>query len=127
MRIARTAGREGRPVALLGAFGTGKSSILNVVRAELDSTVPRVIVARVDVWTVPKPEDAPRLALNQIINALDDFVDTIELRGLPLSYKQLAAAEPSGRLTRVLGFNQARDSLEALARLSPILDALTLM
>ena len=124
MRIARTAGREGRPVALLGAFGTGKSSILNVVRAELDSTVPRVIVARVDVWTVPKPEDAPRLALNQIINALDDFVDTIELRGLPLSYKQLAAAEPSGKLTRVLGLNHARDSLEALARLSPILDAL---
>ena len=71
-----------------------------------------------------KPEDVPRLALNQIITALDDFVDTIELRGLPLSYKRLAAAEPSGWTARILGIDYAVDSVQEIARLSPVLEAL---
>ncbi len=122
-RIARRVGQEGSPVALLGALGSGKSSILNAVRAELDGMATRVVVARIDVWTVPDPEDVPRLALQEIINALDELVDTLELRGLPRSYKRLAAAEPSGWLARTVGGDSSADSLEALTRLEPILDA----
>ena len=124
-RIARKVGQGASPVALLGAYGTGKSSILNAVRAELDGMPDRVIVAKIDIWRVPNPEDAPRLALTQIISALDELVDTLELRGLPRSYKRLAAAEPSGWLARVLGVDSSADSLEALERLLPILDAFT--
>ena len=124
LRIAEIVGREGRPVALLGRFGTGKSSILNIVRDELDRLRPNVIVASFDVWAVPKPDDVPRLALNRIVAALDDYADTIQFRSLPLAYQRLAAAEPTGRLSRVLGFNESGDSLAELNRLSPILEAL---
>jgi hypothetical protein len=124
IRIAQLAGGEGRPVALLGEFGTGKSSILNAVRAELDRITPTVIVADCDVWAVPRPEDVPRLALNRLVGALDDYVDTIEFRQLPLSYQRLAAAEPTGRLAGILGLGSATDSVEEIERLSPILEAL---
>ena len=122
-KITQTVGREGRPVALLGSLGSGKSSILNIVTARLDSMSPRVVVARVDVWEAPKPEEIPSLALNQIVGALDDLVDTIELRGLPHSYKRLAGVEPSGRLKRILEGDRSVDSLTTLERLSPILRA----
>ena len=123
-RMVQMLGCRGGPVALLGAFGTGKSSILNTVRSELAEMVPQVIVATVDVWAAGKPEDVPRLALNQIIIALDDYIDTIELRGLPRSYKRLVAAMPPGLLVRGLGVDQATDSMKEIERLSPILDAL---
>lgn len=122
-KIVHLVGNEKRAVALVGAFGTGKSSILNTVCAELSDCSPRIVCAWLDVWTVPKAEDVPRLALNQMIRALDGLVDTIELRGLPDSYKRLAAAEPSGWLARILRGDSV-DSLQALERLSPILDAI---
>ena len=123
-RITRVIGEEKRSVALLGEFGTGKSSILNLVRAELGSVSFTVIVARIDVWTIPNAEDAPSNALKSIIHALDDYVDTTDLRGLPRSYKRLAAAEPSGRLARFFGGDWSKDSVQAIERLSPILEAL---
>ena len=111
-------------MALLGDFGCGKSTILNAVRAELEGTMPLTIVAQFDVWAVPHPEDVPRLALNRIVSAVDDFADTIELRSLPLSYQRLAAAEPTGLVSKVLGHQRGNDSIEEVARLIPILDAL---
>jgi hypothetical protein len=123
-RIVQVAAVEGRPVALLGRFGTGKSSILNVVRAELQHSSRLVVVADLDVWAVPNPEDVPRLALNRVVTALDEYVDTIEFRSLPTSYQRLAAAEPTGRLARILGLDGQSDSIDELVRLTPILDAL---
>ena len=122
-RITHIVGRERRPVALLGRFGTGKTSILNLARAELGRLTPTVIVADFDVWAVPKPEDIPRLALNRIVAALDDHVDTTKFRDLPLAYQRLAAAEPTGRLAHAFGLETA-DSLEEIERLTPILEVL---
>ena len=73
---------------------------------------------------VPKPEDIPRLALSRIVAALDDHIDTIELRNLPFTYQRLVAAEPTGRLARVFGLEPAADSLEVIGRLTPILEVL---
>ena len=122
-KIVHLVGQEGRAVALVGAFGTGKSSILKAVCAELNDRSPRTVCAWLDVWTVPNAEDVPRLALRQMIRALDDLVDTIELSGMPDSYKRLAAAEPTGWLARTLS-GDPTDSLQEMERLSPILDAI---
>ena len=116
--------REGRPVALLGRFGIGKTSILNLARAELGRLTPTVIVAAFDVWAVPNPEDVPRLALNRIVAALDGHIDTSAFRSLPSAYKRLAAAEPTGRLANAFGLEAATDSLEEVERLTPILEVL---
>ena len=67
----------------------------------------------------------PRLALDRIITALDDYVDTIALRDLPVSYQRLVAALPSRWLQRILNIRRnPADSLEELRRLTPILEAL---
>lgn len=123
-RIAHTVGTEGRHLALLGPFGAGKTSIVNMARAELKRFTPTVIVATADVWAVPAPEDVPRLVLRRIVAALDDHIDTLELRTLPLTYQRLVAAEPTGRLSRILGLDAATDSVEAIGRLTPLLEVL---
>ena len=116
--------QEGRSVALLGTFGTGKSSILNLALAKLRQYSTRTIVARLDVWAVPRPEDAPRVALDQIVDALDHHVDTVSLRGLPITYQRLVAALPIGSISRVLGLQTPGDSLAELQRLAPVLEVL---
>ena len=120
-RIARSVAADRRHVALLGRFGSGKSSIVNLITSELARRPETLIVAEFDVWAVPNPEDVPRLALNRIISALDDYVDTIQFRSLPLAYQRLAAAEPTGRLSAALGVESAGDSIELLAGLSKVL------
>ena len=122
-RIAETL-RDGRSVALLGAFGTGKSSVLNLVLAKLRQHSTTAIVAKLDVWAVPRPEDAPRVALNHVIDALDHHVDTVGLRGLPITYQRLVAALPIRNISRILGLDTQGDSLAELRRLAPVLEVL---
>ena len=125
-RIARMLLRDTRSVALLGTFGSGKSTVLNLLRAQLSEAQRTVVIADFDLWAVPRPADVPRLALDRIVSALDDYVDTIGLRDLPLSYQRLVAAVPSRWLSRVLGsFRESTDSLAELQRLPPVLEALT--
>ena len=76
------------------------------------------------MWATPKPEDVPRLALNRIVAALDEHIDTTEFRDLPLAYQRLATAEPTGRLARAFGLETTADSLETVERLTPILEVL---
>ena len=123
-RIARAVSEEHLSVALLGGLGTGKSTILNAVRTQLENATPLTIVAQFDVWAVPRPEDVPRLALNRIVTAVDRYAETIELRSLPVSYQRLAAAEPTGILSKALGIESGSDSIDELNRLTPILEAL---
>ena len=123
-RIALHIGAHGRPLALLGGFGTGKTSILNLARNEIDERTRKVVHVDFDAWAVPQPEDIPRLALEQIVRTLDNHIDTLGLRHMPFTYQRLVAAEPTGRLARILGPAPAADSLEALGRLTPLLDVL---
>ena len=123
-RIAHTVGADGRPLALVGRFGTGKTSIVNLARFELEQLPHTVIVASFDAGSVPNPEDVPRLALNRIIAALDPYIDTIELRTLPTTYQRLVAAEPTGRVARILGRDTSADSIEIVERLTPLLEVL---
>ena len=123
-RIAKSVAADRRNVALLGRFGSGKSSILNLVAAQLAQSPDTIVVADFDVWAVPDPEDVPRLALNRIIGALDDYVDTIQFRRLPLAYQRLAAAEPTGRLSAALGLESVGDSIELLGGLSKVVETI---
>ena len=123
-RISTMLVQDTHSVALLGHFGSGKTSILNLLRAELHRTGSTIVVADFDVWAVPRAADVPRLALDRIITALDDYVDTIALRDLPVSYQRLVAAVPSRWLQRILSIRRKpSDSLEELQRLTPILEA----
>ena len=122
VRIARIVD-QGRSVALIGPIGSGKSSILNLVRGQLDQNTVTTIVASFDVWAVSRSEDAPRVVLACIIEALDDYVDTIGVRTLPVTYQRLVAAAPAN-LAKLFGVQGEGDSIGTLLRLRPILEAL---
>jgi hypothetical protein len=117
--------REGRSVTVIGRFGSGKTGILNAVRAELLSQEGELfVIAELNAWAIAKPEDAPRLALDRIISALDQYADMQKFRGMPTAYRRLVDAEPTGRLAKLLGPQPEGDPILQLGRLSPVLEAL---
>ena len=83
-----------------------------------------VILANFDVWAVPRPEDVPRLALDQVVDALDHHVDTLGLRNLPITYQRMVAALPVRNISTILGLQTEGDSLAELQRLTPVLEVL---
>ena len=114
-----------RTVSLIGPFGSGKSSVLNSVRAKLIAQRQRrVVIADLNAWAIAKPEDAPGLAINRIIQALDSVVDTQQCRGIPDTYQRLAAAESSGLLEKLLGTSAIGDPIEQIERLDLLLDTI---
>jgi hypothetical protein len=55
-------------IALIGPVGSGKSSILNTVKRNIDrQTAPLTIVADFNCWAMPTAEDAPRVALERAV------------------------------------------------------------
>lgn len=112
-------------IALLGPIGSGKSSIINAVKTKLGSTdAIFTVVAEFNCWALPNPEDAPRLALEHAILALDQVIDVQGVQRLPLTYQRLLSAEPTGKVSRLLGLDDAHDVTEQLRRLTPLLEVL---
>jgi hypothetical protein len=112
-------------IALLGPFGSGKSSILARVRSTLeDSDDTLFVVAEFSGWAIPQAADSPRVALERMIDALSQFVDMQRFRDLPEAYKRLVAAEPSGLIAKILGTSGDGEPLAHLKRLESVLQAL---
>ena len=120
-RVVNNVAVDRRHVALLGRFGSGKSSILNLFVAELARQPDTLVVAQFDVWAVPNPEDVPRVALSRIVGALDEYVNTIHLRSMPHVYQRLISNESTGWLSAAFEVEHSRDSIELLSGLSKIL------
>ena len=120
-RIAQNVVHDRGHLALLGQFGSGKTSILNLVVAHLARRPETFIVARFDVWAVRNPGDVPRVALNRIVNALDEYVNAIPFRSLPLLYQQLVSNDSTRWLSTALEVENVRDSIELLGGLSRVL------
>jgi hypothetical protein len=124
-RISRVIlGRCGQSIALLGPFGSGKSSILARVRATLERSTPATfVIAEFNGWAIPQAADAPRVALERVVEALSHIADVQAYRSLPESYKRLIAAEPSGLVAKLLGSTGEYDPLVHLKSLEPFLEA----
>lgn len=113
-----------RTTALLGPMGCGKTSILNIAIEDLAKKQPNTLVVRSELWKAYSPETIPQIIINDIVNTLDEVCDTVGLRGIPHTYKRLAAAEPSGMLDRFFSFENHSDSLHQLDGICSALEAL---
>lgn len=116
---------ENQAIALIGPVGSGKSSILNAVKRNLrKKKAPFTIVAEFNCWAMPRPEDTPRIALERAIGALDRVIDAQAVRRLPVSYQRILSAEPTGKMSRLLGIDDVPDTADQLATLSPLLEVM---
>lgn len=80
--------------ALVGQFGSGKTSILNLVKNELKLIKggSQIRVVSVALWPYETPRAAVEGVLGKLIDALSEEVDVIGLRGLPGSYAEAMSA-----------------------------------
>ena len=113
-----------RMIALLGPMGSGKTSILNIALRSVEERCPNTVVVRTDLWKAKSPEQLPEVILNDIVKVLDNVCDTVDLRGIPLSYRRIGAAEPSGILHRLFSLENRSTSLHGLDQLCDVLEAL---
>ncbi len=116
---------DNQAIALIGPMGSGKSSILEAVKTMLRKDgAPFFVVAEFNCWAIPRPEDAPRMALERAIDALDTVIDAQAVRRLPVSYQRILAAEPTGRISRLLGLDDVPDAIDRLRALTPLLQVI---
>ena len=125
-RIAlRLTGAVDQSIALLGPFGSGKTSILNLVqRSSQPPGRPRLWFVQVNCWGLENSKVVPAFILERLVETIERFVDCQYLRGVPAAYRRMMNAEPSGRLRRLLESFDAQDPISALETLTPMLRCL---
>ncbi|SMH28446.1 KAP family P-loop NTPase fold protein [Azospirillum agricola] len=96
-RLARALVRDGRAsgvvVGLTGPWGSGKSSILNLLEGEIKKTHPGAVVVRFDPWLVSGRDDV-------ITQFFAELLATIKKVGTTSPQTGKVAAQLTGRLTK---------------------------
>lgn len=122
---ARLTGDVDQSIALLGPLGSGKTSILNLARkVQPPQNAPRLWFVQVNCWGIEKSALAPAYILEHLVNTAELFVDCQQLRGIPLAYRRMMQAEPSGRLSRFFEPFHVVDPVATLGTVSPLLECL---
>lgn len=124
---ARLTSEAGPPpsIALIGPYGSGKTSIANMVRDYLSDTRDLLFV-RVSLWTYDSPEAAVRGVLGELTRAVGERVSAPELHPLPIEYA--ASIDRMSGVWGVVWRFLARPSAprDVLARLDRVLTATVL-
>lgn len=78
VRVVRAGGLDPVTVGVQGAWGGGKSTVLNLVAQELDS-VGHVLVVRVDPWEFEDSQDVRGTLIALVLNALQGLIVSPEV------------------------------------------------
>jgi hypothetical protein len=117
-RIAtRVLSEPGATVAVLGALGSGKSSVAKLLEHELNAQglAARTHLVCVSIWSYKTQEAAIVGILDALLDALSRHVSTLPLRGLPDSYLDLLehAGDIPSKAARLLRTSTSPASLLA--------------
>ena len=107
-------------IGIVGPFGAGKTSLINLVRNELD---PRFLVVPVSCWGFENASKAEEHILSQIIIGLNEKVDCLGIRHLPQHYLRSVMSGLSWFGAALHTFLSPKSPRDRLKQLSPILRA----
>lgn len=130
-RLAARLRAGGGPILVIGRYGSGKSSLTNLVFEELeqgDKIVPgthsphehrmrrkeKWLKIRVSGWGIQEPEARARTIVSEVCEKMNDYIDTLPLRG----YCSRTIEELFGEMhwsTR-LAYSFSRPAIEELSR-----------
>lgn len=78
-----------RGVAIIGPFGIGKSSVINMTLSEIQMVFHNYILCRINSWgTYSSEEQIQKYIIEQVIYSLGNVTSTTSLSGLPSKYIQ---------------------------------------
>lgn len=93
---ARLLAKPSSSQALIGALGTGKTTVRNLVHAQLESLRKRggerVALVPIELWPFETTRGAVQGVLKSLIGEISREVGTLRISGLPDKYLQLIAA-----------------------------------
>ncbi|HHQ4530956.1 TPA: P-loop NTPase fold protein, partial [Aeromonas hydrophila] len=76
-----------RGIAIIGPFGIGKSSVINMTLSEIQMAFHSYIPCRINSWgTYSSEEQIQKHIIEQVINSLGKVTSTTSLSGLPSKY-----------------------------------------
>lgn len=79
--------KDSRGIALIAAYGMGKSSTINMVVESINQLHDNYIICRVDAWGVySSDEQIQKYIIERLIKSLSTVVSTTNLSGLPTKY-----------------------------------------
>jgi hypothetical protein len=85
---------ESPSIAVIGEFGSGKSSLANLVMKNLEDSRVKVKLVKVELWPYHTPQAAVEGIIRALIDALAEEVPVVALRGVPGEYVEaMGAAE----------------------------------
>lgn len=121
-RFARVLRSGGRSAALIGPWGSGKTTILRWVASNLEShKKPEIWCCWVSCWGIQDSKQLAAYVLRTLVASIDSRVDAFELRGIPEAYVQMLSATQFGPVASILRQNSEQDVLETLERIPVIL------
>lgn len=80
---------DSRGIAIIGPFGIGKSSVINMTLSEIQMAFHSYIPCRINSWgTYSSEEQIQKYLIEQVIYSLGKVTSTTSLSGLPSKYIQ---------------------------------------
>jgi hypothetical protein len=122
-RILTDAEHGEQTIALVGEYGSGKSTVLNWTERELYITQPNapIWVCRVSCWGFQDSVTAAAHVLERLVETVERHLDVIPIRGLSSTYRRVLTADALVPLSWLFGSEQEVDALNRLDDLGAIL------
>lgn len=124
-RLTELIKKKENSIALLGAWGSGKTSVIRMVlkKIEADNTQKNVIPVTTSCWGFEDAKNVQAYILSKIISELNKHVDTLTLKSLPNDFLSTIKSQ-NNWLALFISLFETRDSPEEeLEKLIPVLQA----